>query len=189
MNYQVKKFNPLFYFLVHIAPAILGLLLLFGSFMITDTPYIGLVVTFSFMGYYYFKRAILKSFFSKKGQAALDAAGFTANQTFFASSSILYVDINKAQIAVLYYAYPTVQFFPASAMTNIMVNDYKSGSGFMEGSNRVSFEFMIGDTKMKFFTFTSNKRFKMDSNQILTGISKADSVVGMLDAAKAQSVA
>lgn len=61
------------------------------------------------------------------------------------------------------------------------------GSGFMEGSSRVSFLFTIDDIKVRVDTFTSNQRFRMDDKHILTGISKADMMVKSIEEAKANS--
>lgn len=60
------------------------------------------------------------------------------------------------------------------------------GAGFLEGSSRVRFLFDLEGTKIKVNTFTSNKRWRMDSDYILTAISKADVMVEALTAAGAQ---
>ena len=54
----------------------------------------------------------------------------------------------------------------------------------MEGSSRVSFLFNVDDVKIRVNTFTSNQRFRMDSDYILTGISKADLMVKILEEAR-----
>ena len=54
----------------------------------------------------------------------------------------------------------------------------------MEGSSRVSFLFILDGIKIRVDTFTSNQRFRMDSNYILTGISKADMVVKTIEEAR-----
>ena len=57
----------------------------------------------------------------------------------------------------------------------------------MEGSSRVSFLFSIDGVRIRVNTFTSNKRWRMDSEYILTGISKADLMVEILETAKSRS--
>ena len=53
----------------------------------------------------------------------------------------------------------------------------------MEGSGRVSFLFDVDGVKIRVNTFTSNQRWRMDSNYILTAISKADMMVKILEEA------
>lgn len=55
---------------------------------------------------------------------------------------------------------------------------------FILGSSRVSFLFILDGIKIRVDTFTSNQRFRMDSNYILTGISKADMVVKTIEEAR-----
>ena len=57
----------------------------------------------------------------------------------------------------------------------------------MEGSSRVSFLFNIDDVKIRVNTFTSNQRWRMDSEYILTGISKADMMVEVIEKARSNS--
>ena len=57
----------------------------------------------------------------------------------------------------------------------------------MEGSSRVSFLFNIDDVKIRVNTFTSNQRWRMDSDYILTGISKADMMVEVIETARSNS--
>ena len=57
----------------------------------------------------------------------------------------------------------------------------------MEGSSRVRFLFSIEGITIKVNTFTSNRRWRMDSDYILTAISKADVMVKSLLAAGAQA--
>ena len=76
---------------------------------------------------------------------------------------------------------------PASRIEKAWVDDGKGGVGFMEGSSRVSFLFSIDGVRIRVNTFTSNKRWRMDSEYILTGISKADLMVEVLETAKSRS--
>lgn len=77
--------------------------------------------------------------------------------------------------------------FPASRIEKAWVDDGKHGAGFMAGSSRVSFLFLVDGVKVRVDTFTSNRRWRMDSDYILTGVSKADVVVQSLKEAKGRS--
>lgn len=118
---------------------------------------------------------------------ALKAQGFTPNHTFNADGCTVIVDLNQGQVALMFRWNPgKVYLRPASALTGLRVDDGRGGAGFMEGSSRVSFLFQVEGTKIRVNTFTSNKRWRMDSDYILTGISKADVMVEALTAAGAQ---
>ena len=65
--------------------------------------------------------------------------------------------------------------------------DGAGGAGFMRGTNRVGFLFLIDNVKVRVNTFTSNQRWKMDDPKILEAISKADMMVQILETAKQAS--
>lgn len=122
----------------------------------------------------------------EKKLAELDAQGFTRNQTFNADGCTVSVDLNKGQIAILFRWNPgKVYVRPASKISKVWVDDGRGGAGFLEGSSRVSFLFTVDGMTIRVNTFTSNKRWRMDSDYILTGISKADMMVEALQAAGA----
>ena len=122
----------------------------------------------------------------KKKLAELDSQGFTRNQTFNVDGCTVAVDLNKGQIAILFRWNPgKVYVRPASQITKVWVDDGRGGAGFLEGSSRVSFLFTVDGMTIRVNTFTSNKRWRMDSDYILTGISKADMMVEALRAAGA----
>ncbi len=122
----------------------------------------------------------------KKKLAELDGQGFTRNQTFNADGCTVAVDLKKGQIAILFRWNPgKVYIRPASQITKVWVDDGRGGAGFLEGSSRVSFLFTVDGMTIRVNTFTSNKRWRMDSDYILTGISKADMMVEALKAAGA----
>lgn len=122
----------------------------------------------------------------EKKMAELKEQGFTPNQTFNADGCTVAVDLNKGQIAILFRWNPSkVYVRPASQITKVWVDDGRGGAGFLEGSSRVSFLFTVDGMTIRVNTFTSNKRWRMDSDYILTGISKADMMVGALKAAGA----
>ncbi|HIY72957.1 MAG TPA: hypothetical protein H9826_03120 [Candidatus Intestinimonas merdavium] len=119
----------------------------------------------------------------------LDAKGFVRNHTFKGSDCTVIVDAENGQIALLFRWNPFAYFvLPTSRISKAWVDDGRFGAGFMEGSNRVSFLFLADGVKVRVNTFFSNKRWRMDSDYILTGISKADMMVKILEAARTQNV-
>lgn len=122
----------------------------------------------------------------KKKLQELDSQGFTRNQTFNTDGCTVAVDLKKGQIAILFRWNPgKVYVRPASRITKVWVDDGRGGAGFLEGSSRVSFLFTVDDMTIRVNTFTSNKRWRMDSDYILTGISKADMMAEALRTAGA----
>lgn len=117
----------------------------------------------------------------------LKAQGFTCNHTFNADGSTLIVDLAHGQVALFFRWNPgKIYVRPASALTNVRVDDGRSGAGPLAGSSRVSFLFTVEGINVRVNTFTSNRRWRMDSDYILTGISKADMMVETLTAAGAK---
>lgn len=124
----------------------------------------------------------------KSMEKALDAKGFSRNQTFNGKSCTVIVDAEHGQVALLFFWNPFEYFvFPTSRISKAWVDDGCFGAGIMKGSSRVSFLFVVDGVKVRVNTFTSNKRWRMDSNYILTGISKADMMVKVLQTAGAQT--
>lgn len=138
------------------------------------------VIWWSFLG-----RKVYDSTKEKK-LAELEAQGFTRNHTFNADGCTVSVDLNKGQIAILFRWNPgKIYVRPANRISKVWVDDGRGGAGFLEGSSRVSFLFTVDGMTIRVNTFTSNKRWRMDSDYILTGISKADMMVEALQAAGA----
>lgn len=124
----------------------------------------------------------------KKFEAKLASDGFKRNQTFYGKGKYVAIDLEKGEIALLFFWNPFKAYIiPAGHIENAWVSDGRSGSGIMEGSQRVSFFFIVDGIKIRVDTFTSNQRQRMDSDYILTGISKADMMVKMLAQARANS--
>ena len=121
----------------------------------------------------------------KKLEKELDESGFNRNQTFYGDGITVIVDTEKGKIALISFWNPFENFvLPANRITKTWVDDGRTGFGIFEGSGRVSFLFTIDNTKVRVNTFTSNTRWRMDSEQILTGISKADKMVEVLEEAR-----
>ncbi len=121
----------------------------------------------------------------KKLEKQLEDNGFIRNNTFYGDGFTVVVDTENGKIALVSFWNPFENYIlPASRITKTWVDDGKSGFGIFEGSGRVSFLFSIDNTKVRVNTFTSNTRWRMDSEQILTGISKADKMVEVLEEAR-----
>lgn len=126
----------------------------------------------------------------KKNQKRLEKMfkeqGFVQNNTFYGDGAEVIVDVNAGKVGLQFFWNPFESYIiSAKRVTKAWVEDGKSGSGFMEGSSCVSFLFTIDNVKVRVYTFKSNQRFKMNSNYILTGISKADKMVNVLETARA----
>ena len=122
---------------------------------------------------------------TRKFEKELDSKGFNRNQTFYGKGKVVIIDANKGQIGLVFFWNPFKTYIiPASKVSKAWVDDGKSGVGIFEGSGRVSFLFTIDNVKVRVNTFTSNTRWRMDSEQILTGISKADMMVEVLETAR-----
>lgn len=122
---------------------------------------------------------------SEKLARAMDAQGLTRNMTFTGRSSVVVVDAEHGKLGLVYLWNPRKQYIiPASRVERAWVDDGRSGKGITEGSGRVSFLFTVDGVKNRVDTFASNTRFKMTDSRILTGISKADSMVEIINEAK-----
>ena len=121
----------------------------------------------------------------KKLAAELKQKGFVIHSTFDAKNSYVAVDAQNGEIALLFFWNPfRGAILPANRITKVWVDDGATGSGIMRGSSRVSFLFTVDGVTIRVNTFTSNKRWNMDSNYILTGISKADMMANVLEQAR-----
>lgn len=137
------------------------------------------VLWWSFGGTVLFKQK------TKKFERELEEKGFSRNHTFYGRGKTVIIDSQKGQVGFVFFWNPFDAYLvDASRIEKCWVDDGKCGAGFMEGSSRVSFLFILDGIKIRVDTFTSNQRFRMDSNYILTGISKADMVVKTIEEAR-----
>lgn len=121
---------------------------------------------------------------TKKFEKELDNKGFKRDQTFYGRGKTVIIDVENGQIGLVFFWNPFKTYIlPASRIEKAWVDDGKSGIGIMEGSSRVSFLLKVDEIKIRVDTFTSNQRFRMDSDYILTGISKADMMVKIIEEA------
>lgn len=190
---KVKKINLLYllgYILVPIAVIVLcGWL---GYIFCPDggpmAPVLFMGPTFVSAIWWIFGGSMIYKNKKKAMEKDLDAKGFVRNQTFNGKTCTLIVDEINGQIALIFFWNPFESFIlPASRISKTWVDDGAHGKGFMEGSSQVSFLFIVDGVKIRIYTFTSNKRWRMDSDYILTGISKADMMVKVLEAARAKA--
>ena len=124
----------------------------------------------------------------KKMEKAMDSQGLTRNQTFNGRGCTVCVDLNKGMLGLAFFWNPFRQYIiPASRVDKARVDDGGHGKGVMRGSSQVSFLFQVDAVTVRVYTFTSNRRWRMDSDYILTGISKADKMVAVLEAAKSKA--
>ena len=172
-------FGPL---TVLVAGVAIGVMLPQGAgLMVTMVTFLSAILWWSILG-----RKVYEKQRDKKLQELKDS-GFVPNHTFNADGCTLVVDLVHGQVALLFRWNPgKVYIRPASVLSNVRVDDGRGGAGFTEGSSRVSFLFTVEGIKIRVNTFTSNRRWKMDSDYILTGISKADVMVKALTEAGAQ---
>lgn len=145
-------------------------------------PTFSAVIWWCFAGKFIYKRK------QKEFEKELDQSKFERNQTFYGSGNMVVVDIHHGKIGVLFFWNPFQSYVvSAKRISKVWVDDGKSGAGVFAGSSRVSFLFKIDDDiKIRINTFTSNQRWRMDSDYILTGISKADMMVQVLEDAKSK---
>ena len=117
----------------------------------------------------------------------LTDTGFVRNHTFYGDGCTVVVDTVHRKLALLFRWNPMQSYvIPVGRIERAWVDDGRGGAGFLEGSSRVSFLFSVDGVNIRVNTFTSNKRWRMDSDHILTGISKADLMVEVLNEARNQ---
>ena len=133
----------------------------------------------------------LNALWKQRKQAVLDqlpSLGFRGCQVFHGSSQLVVVDVQQGKVALLFFWNPFQPFvMSAGRITKAWTDDGAFGAGFMRGTSRVSFLFLVDDIRVRVNTFTSNQRWKMDDPRILEGVSKADMMVQVLAQAKQAS--
>ena len=182
---KIKKADPVYTLVYFVVPV-----LVFAVAAVIGIKFelLGTAAVISFFGpvvfailWYWIGNPLIYKLRKKKLEKELDVMGFVRSYTFYGGSTVTVIDEQNANIALLFRFNPFCQYiFPASRVKKAWTDDGRMGKGFMEGSSQVSFIMLIGRTKIRVYTFTSNRRFTMNSDQILTGISKADLVVEIL---------
>ena len=182
---KIKKADPVYTLVYFVVPV-----LVFAVAAVIGIKFelLGTAAVISFFGpvvfailWYWIGNPLIYKLRKKKLEKELDVMGFVRSYTFYGGSTVTVIDEQNANIALLFRFNPFCPYiFPASRVKKAWTDDGRMGKGFMEGSSQVSFIMLIGRTKIRVYTFTSNRRFTMTSDQILTGISKADLVVEIL---------
>lgn len=190
---KVKKTNIVYLLLTILAPIVFIAVMGFVGYTFFREGGAGAVVCFMAPAvlsvvWWIFGPTLIWKQKKKAMEKQLDQQGFTRNQTFYGGSQTVIVDIKQGKIALLFFWNPFETFIlPASRVTRAWTDDGAGGAGFMRGTNRVSFLFLIDGVQVRVNTFTSNQRWKMNDEHVLTGISKADMWVQVLAAAKEAS--
>ena len=121
-------------------------------------------------------------FFLNRMELDLEQNGFQCDHAVIGRSRALLVDERAGRLAMLSKWNPFHPYeFPATVIDKAWAEDGKRGYGVMQGSKRVSFLFTVGRTNFRVNTFSSNRRWKMDSDYILSALSTADMMVEVLD--------
>lgn len=188
-NQKVKKINFIYLIGYIIVPILICALCFFVSALYFPKGNMAVILIMgpSILSFLWWVSAgkIIYNRATKKLEKQLDESGFKRNNTFYGDGLTVVVDTENGKIAIASFWNPFETFvLPASRITKAWVDDGKSGVGIFEGSGRVSFLFTIDNVKVRVNTFTSNTRWRMDSEQILTGISKADMMVEVLETAR-----
>lgn len=189
---QVKRYNMV-YLLAYIFVPVLVTVVCFLAGYFADA--LGLLAVVLYMGsvglaalWWILAGRLIYRSKKKKLERELDESGFVRSHTFYSSGCMVVVDVVHGSIALQFFWNPFQSYvLPASRIERAWVNDGRGGKGFLEGSSRVSFLFLVDGVKIKVDTFTSNKRWRMDSDYIRTGISKAQMMVNVLEEAKRKS--
>lgn len=188
-NQKIKKVNGLYLTLYIIVPMIPVAVTVLLSLMIPEmegsfagcSALLGIAAFIWWMAGWKIVLNMKKKSMVKK----LDAAGFIRNHTFNSDKSTIVIDAQHGDIALLFCFNPSaIQIASMQRITRAWVDDGAHGSGIMRGSSYVRFCFELDGVTVKVNTFTSNKRWRMDSNYILTGISKADMMVNVINSAR-----
>ncbi len=121
----------------------------------------------------------------KELEKELDESGFNRNHTFYGRGCMVVVDAVNGKLALLFFWNPTKKYvLPAGRLKQAWVDDGETGRGFMTGSSQVSFLMNVDGVTIRVYTFTSNRRWAMNSDYILKGIAKADMMAKILMEAK-----
>ena len=186
---RIQKINWFYLFLNTLGPAVfmVGMIALgvalpqqFGL-LCAFIGFGGAVLWWSFLGHRQYEKK------RDRRINALTEQGFTCNHIFNSEGNSLIVDLAHGQVALIFRWNPGKTYIrPASTLSDVHVEDGRSGGGPLAGSSRVSFLFRVDGIKIRVNTFTSNRRWRMDSDYILTGVSKADMMVEALRSAGAK---
>lgn len=188
-NKKIKKINLLYLLGYIFVPMILMAIcfVISYNFFPKGTMCVILIMgsTFLSVAWWIFGGKIIFKKNKRRLEKMFKEQGFVQNNTFYGDGAEVIVDVNAGKIGLQFFWNPSESYIiSAKRVTKAWVEDGKSGAGFMEGSSCVSFLFTIDNVKVRVYTFKSNQRWKMNSDYILTGISKADKMVNVLETAR-----
>lgn len=187
---SIKRINPAYLLLTIFVP----LVLIFGLGYIGATRFreggagavlLLLCPTVLSLIWWIFGPGLIWKLKKKAMEQQLDQQNFTRSQTFYGSGQVVVADTRRGKLALLFFWNPFEPFLlSADRVARAWTDDGAAGSGFLRGTSRVSFLFVVDGVRFRVNTFTSNQRWKMNDEHVLTGISKADMWVQVLAEAK-----
>ena len=185
---KLKKVNLLYLLAYILLPVVILVMCAILVFRLVESSSVGAILLTALVILAVFWWSFLGEALYDKGQAkrmkALDEQGFVRNHTFTSDGCTVAVDLVHKQLAMMFRWNPGKTFVvPAGHITKAWVDDGSGGSGFLNGTSRVSFVFLVDGVKIRVNTFISNRRWRLESDNVLTGISKADVMVEVLNAA------
>lgn len=131
-----------------------------------------------------FTPIILKKKLEKKAlekEKSFAQSGFIYQHKFTSHDGVFYIDVNGRLVVIWKYNPNQICTINPSFITDIRTNDGKTPMG----TYGVSCEFRLQGKKMKIWTLrVSNGYLSMKDRKVLEGISKADTLCQLLNAAK-----
>ena len=143
---------------------------------------------FGFLWWFYGGKWIHKQNVKKTGRqvAELAASGFVTNYVYN-GACVVRVDMVHRKVALQFCLNPSHCYVvPAEQITRAWVEEGKRGKWIFEGTRKVSFLLMVNGVKVRVPTFVAPQRYSMVSDEVLTGISKADVMVEAIDKIRRQ---
>ncbi len=176
MKQKVSKFNIIYFSTIVLLPLLLSVALIFAGwyYWILELLITGGVI---FLLYHCFGFGIIAKIQRRINEKKLNEMGFVQNYAYNEKTSNLYIDVNSGKIAMFFFFNPQIQFVEPESLSNFKVRDFKSGVGVFAGTKCVAFDFKIENHRFRFRTFTSNARWKMDSNYVVDAIEEAEEVI------------
>lgn len=111
--------------------------------------------------------------------------GFIRSHIFEGDSTTVLLDQVNGKLGLLFRWNPYQYYvLPAAHISKVWVDDGCSGVGLLRGTSRVRVLFTVEGVTVRVSTFTSNRLWRPDSDNVLVGISKADLMAELLNAAR-----
>lgn len=118
--------------------------------------------------------SITKSLFEKQADKTIESASEQGiyGSTFRSNSAYIRIDEEKQKVAYVSVYNPKELFILDPKQIRDIKADYIKGP--LGGTSYVYFQFYYGKQKLRFPTFLSNQTHMIKSNEVQTGISKAE---------------